>query len=378
MAHARLRAAAPERAGLSARETAALTADIDALPGTGWCSGAVLLAGRGPYAAVRHAAGWALRYASYCPDTDRGVRLPRAQWVPMSQDTVFDIASLTKLCTAIAALQQTERGSLELDAEITRYVREPVPRHGVTVRQLLTHTSGLRPELPLYEYPEDERAEALWSEPPRTPPGEEYRYSDLNLLLLQGVLERVTGTSLDVLIERGVTRPLGMASTRFRPPAEWRRNTAATEDQRRPWAKLDRGLVWGQVHDENAWALGGVAGHAGLFSTARDLAVLCRALLTGGAYGTARILTPSSVALLLRPPGLGFSIDQPWFMGELAGPLSGGRAAGHTGFTGTSLVLDPVTDTFLVLLANTVHPVRRPPDSRPRASAATRLARAVR
>lgn len=378
MAHARLRTAAPERAGLNPRETVALAADIDALPGTGWCSGAVVLAGRGPYVAVRHVAGWALRYASYCPETDRGVRLPRAEWVPMGQDTVFDIASLTKLCTAIAALQQTERGSLELDAEITRYVPQPAPRHGITVRQLLTHTSGLRPELPLYDYPEDERREALWSEPPRTPPGREHRYSDLNLLLLQDVLERVSGTPLDVLVERGIARPLGMASTRFRPPDEWRRNTAATEDQRRPWAKLDRGLVWGQVHDENAWALGGVAGHAGLFSTARDLAVLCRTLLTGGAYGTARILAPSSVALLLSPPGLGFSTDQPWFMGELAGPLSGGRAAGHTGFTGTSLVLDPVTDTFLVLLANTVHPVRRPPDSRPRASAATRLARAVR
>ena len=113
-------------------------------------------------------------------------------------------------------------------------------------------------------------------------------------------------------------------------------------------------MVRGVVHDENAWALGGVAGHAGLFSTARDLAVFCRALLAGGAYGPARILGPDSVDLLLTPPGLGFAVDQPWFMGELAGR----GAAGHTGFTGTSLVLDPATDTFLVLLANTVHPKR--------------------
>ncbi len=122
--------------------------------------------------------------------------------------------------------------------------------------------------------------------------------------------------------------------------------------------------------------MGGVAGHAGLFSTARDLAVLCRTLLSGGSYGPARILAPASVAQLLEPPGLGFRTGAPWFMGELAGP--GSRAAGHTGFTGTSLVLDPVTDTFLVLLANTVHPVRRPPDSAPRAAAASLLARAVR
>lgn len=133
-------------------------------------------------------------------------------------------------------------------------------------------------------------------------------------------------------------------------------------------------MLRGEVHDENAWALGGIAGHAGLFSTAGDLAVFCRTLLAGGSYGTARILGLDYVELLLSPPGLGFALDQPWFMGELAGH----GAAGHTGFTGTSLVLDPSTDTFLVLLANTVHPRRRPSDSDPRAAAATRLARAVR
>ncbi|MBD2818876.1 serine hydrolase [Streptomyces parvulus] len=128
------------------------------------------------------------------------------------------------------------------------------------------------------------------------------------------------------------------------------------------------------VHDENAWALGGVAGHAGLFSTARDLAVFCRALLAGGSYGPARILGPDFVELLLAEPGLGFALDQPWFMGELAGR----GAAGHTGFTGTMLVLDRATDTFAVLLANTVHPRRRPPDNAPRAALGTRVARAVR
>lgn len=190
------------------------------------------------------------------------------------------------------------------------------------------------------------------------------------MILLAFVLERITGRTLDVLIEDGITRPLGMTETGFGP----RPGAAATEDQRRPWAKADRGMLRGEVHDENAWALGGVAGHAGLFSTAPDLAVLCRALLAGGAYGPARILGPDFTELLLTPPGLGFAVDQPWFMGELAGR----GAAGHTGFTGTSLVLDPATDTFLVLLANTVHPRRRLPDSRPRAAMATHLARAVR
>jgi CubicO group peptidase (beta-lactamase class C family) len=288
-------------------------------------------------------------------------------------DTPFDLASLTKLFTAVAAVQQIERGTLGIDARVGAYLPDfrAAARHDITVRQLLTHTSGLRPELPLYDCADDtERLELLRAEAPVGAPGT-YCYSDLNMLLLQHVLERLTTRTLDVLIHDGITRPLGMTATRFGPCPD----AAATEDQRRPWAKADRGMVRGVAHDENAWALGGVAGHAGLFSTGHDLAVFCRALLSGGGYGPARILGPDFVELVLTPPGLGFALDQPWFMGELAGR----GAAGHTGFTGTSLVLDPATDSFVILLANTVHP-RRPmvPDSGPRAAAATRLARALR
>jgi CubicO group peptidase (beta-lactamase class C family) len=290
----------------------------------------------------------------------------------MTTDTPFDLASLTKLFTAVAAIQQIERGTLGIDARVGAYLPDfrAAAAHGITVRELLTHTSGLRPELPLYDHPDDTaRLAALQAEPPIGVPGT-YCYSDLNLLLLQHVLERITGRTLDVLIHDGITRPLGMASTTFGPCP----GAAATEDQRRPWAKVDRGMLRGVVHDENAWALGGVAGHAGLFSTAHDLAVFCRTILAGGSYGPARILGPDFVELLLTPPGLGFALDQPWFMGELAGR----GAAGHTGFTGTSLVLDRATDTFVVLLANTVHPCRRPAANGPRAAAATRVARAVR
>ncbi|TJZ55512.1 beta-lactamase family protein [Streptomyces piniterrae] len=336
-----------------------------------WCTGAVVLAGRGQVVAAEDATGWALRYRCYDPERDRGIELPRDLWEPMRVGTVFDLASVTKLFTAIAALQQVERGRLELDDE----VRAHLPRFasGSTVWQLLTHTSGLAPELPFH----DHRGRAaqlalLWEEAaaPSGPPGT-YRYSDLNLIALQLVLEKLTGRRLDALVRDGITGPLGMSSTSYGPLAPL--GVAATEDQRRPWAKADRGLVRGEVHDENAWALGGVAGHAGLFSTAQDLAVLCRALLNGGAYGTARILGPDTVAALLDPPGLGFAVDQRYFMGELAGR----GAAGHSGFTGTSLVLDRATDTFLVLLATTVHPVRRNGGSAPRAAAATCLARAV-
>lgn len=368
----RLRVETPERAGLDPAELRHLVREVCDLT-TGerpWAAGAVVVAGRGPVIAVQHAAGWAVRWSGYDPETDTGVELPPADRVPMTVDTPFDVASLTKLCTAVAAVQQLERGTLGIDARVGAYLPDfHAAAHGITVRQLLTHTSGLRPELPLYDCPDDTaRLDLLRAEAPSSTPGV-HRYSDLNMLLLQHVLERITGRTLDVLVRDGITRPLGMTATDFGPCP----GAAATEDQRRPWAKVDRGMLRGVVHDENAWALGGVAGHAGLFATARDLAVFCRALLAGGGYGPARILGPDFVDLLLSPPGLGFVVDQPWFMGELAGR----GAAGHTGFTGTSLVLDRATDSFLVLLANTVHPVRRPADSAPRAAAATRLARAV-
>ncbi|KUL25437.1 serine hydrolase domain-containing protein [Streptomyces regalis] len=370
----RLRGDTPERAGLDPGEIRYLVREVHDLTigPRPWAAGTVLAVGRGPYLAVEEAAGWAVRYASYDEEKDAGVELPPEAQVPMTTGTPFDLASLTKLFTAVAAVQQIERGTLGIDARVGAYLPDfrGAARHDVTVRQLLTHTSGLRPELPLYDCADDaERLERLRAEVPVGVPGT-YCYSDLNLLLLQHTLERITSRTLDVLIHDGITRPLGMTATHFGPCPR----AAATEDQRRPWAKADRGMLRGSVHDENAWALGEVAGHAGLFSTGRDLAVFCRALLSGGAYGPARILGPDFVELLLTPPGLGFAVDQPWFMGE----LSGRGAAGHTGFTGTSLVLDPVTDTFVVLLANTVHPRRRTPDSRPRARAGTRVARAVR
>jgi CubicO group peptidase (beta-lactamase class C family) len=370
----RLRIDTPERAGLDPEELRHLVREVHDLT-TGdrpWAAGTVVVAGRGPVIAVEEAAGWAVRYSAYDPETDNGVELPPNSRVPVTVDTPFDLASLTKLFTAVAAMQQIERGTLGIDARVGAYLPDfrAAARHGITVRQLLTHTSGLRPELPLYDCADDaERLAMLRAEAPVGEPGT-YLYSDLNLLLLQSVLERISGRTLDVLVHEGITRPLGMTSTDFGPCP----GAAATEDQRRPWAKADRGMLRGVVHDENAWALGGVAGHAGLFSTARDLAIFCRTLLAGGSYGPARILGADIVELLLTPPGLGFAVDQAWFMGELAGR----GAVGHTGFTGTSLVLDPATDTFLILLANTVHPRRRGPDSGPRAAAGTRVARAVR
>jgi CubicO group peptidase (beta-lactamase class C family) len=292
----------------------------------------------------------------------------------VTPDTWYDLASLTKvLVTVPLCLEALAAGRLDPQAPLRDLLPEVAwlqerPNLGdARVLDLATHTSGLPAWQPLYTTGLD-RSTAfarLLHTPLAGPPGP-IVYSDLGFLILGHLLERLEGERLDVLAKRLFTR-LGLQDAlAFAPPP----GALVAPTERCPWRQR---LLRGEVHDENAWALGGVAGHAGLFSTARDLAVFCRALLAGGAYGPARILGPDFVELLLTPPGLGFAVDQPWFMGELAGH----GAAGHTGFTGTSLVIDPRTDTFLVLLANRVHPRRRPADSGPRAALATRLARAV-
>ncbi|MEE1943149.1 serine hydrolase [Streptomyces sp. TRM 70361] len=385
-----LRRGTARQAGLLEPQLRGLVADAGSFlsppAGRPWYAGAVLLAGRGSTVALHEAIGYAVRYAAYDEAGDTGVELPAGRRIPARPGTVYDLASLSKLFTAILAVRQIERGALALEAPVAGYLPEfgAAGKAGITVRQLLTHTSGLTAWLPLYAEPSREAVlRRLWREAPLDPPGTVYRYSDLNLVVLQLVLEEVTGEPLDVLLRRDVTGPLGLRRTRYNPPASWRPRIAATEDARPPWSGLDRGMVWGEVHDENAYALGGVAGHAGVFSCAWDLAVLCRTLLNGGAYGSARILAPESVELLFHDfntgfpgdgHGLGFELYQHWFMGAMATP----RTAGHTGFTGTSLVLDPTTDTFLVLLGNSVHPVRTwRSGSAPRVAAADRLARAV-
>ncbi|MFE7587474.1 serine hydrolase [Streptomyces gardneri] len=385
-----LRRGSAERAGLLPAHLDRLVTDAEAFlapsPTHPWYAGAVLLAGRGGTVALHRPIGSAVRYSAYDEKTDTGVELPPGERIPMTEDTVFDLASVSKLFTSILAVQQIERGALELEAKVTAYLPEfgGGGKQDVTVRQLLTHTSGFRSWIPLYREPTREgRLRLLWAEKPASPPGTAYLYSDLNLISLQLILEEITARGLDTLLHDEITAPLGMHRTRFNPPLSWRPGIAATEDARRPWSGLDRGMVRGEVHDENAYAMGGVAGHAGVFSRAWDLAILARTLLNGGAYGRARILSPESVDLMFTDfntafpgdeHGLGFELHQHWYMGAMATP----RTAGHTGFTGTSLVLDPTTDAFLIVLGNSVHPVRSwRSGSAPRVAAANHLARAV-
>jgi CubicO group peptidase (beta-lactamase class C family) len=343
--------------------------------------GTVVLAAYDGVIVSHRAMGYALRYAD-----GAGTLLPADRQLPMRPDTIFDLASITKLFTAVVAMQQAEAGRIDLDRTVAKYL-PGFGRHGkdaITVRQLLTHTSGLRPDISFFDHPTYERKlAALYADTPQAPPGTAYSYSDVNLIALGLVAETVSGTTLDVLVRDGVGRPLGLVDTGFNPPAEQRYRTAAGEYEHVPPAQVDRGLVWGEVHDENAWAFGGVAGHAGLFSTAHDLAVLCQAVLNGGAYGHARILRRDTVAAMLtagnrafpaNPHGLGFELARPSYMGALSSPYT----AGHTGYTGTSLVIDPTTRSFVLLLTNRVHPSRLRGSINPaREGVATALARAV-
>ncbi|GAA1686476.1 serine hydrolase domain-containing protein [Fodinicola feengrottensis] len=312
---------------------------------------AVLVVARDGEPLLRHAVGDAVRFKV------GGDLLPPQDRVPARTDTIYDLASVTKLFTAVVAVRMTERGLLDLAAPVVEYV----PAFGtpaITVRMLLTHTSGLEPDLPLWRDwgSRQERLEAVLTRPPVNPPGGGHLYSDLNMITLGVVLEAVTGRRLDELVRDCVTGPLAMASTGFNPPAAVQDRVAATEDE----SYAGRGMVRGEVHDESSWALGGVSGHAGLFSTADDLATFGRAIVEGGGG----ILSEESARMLTvggGEHGLGFELAAHRYMGALADT----GAYGHTGFTGTSLVVDPASRAVVVLLTNRVHPDRRGPSVNP-------------
>lgn len=293
-------------------------------------------------------AGSALRYS---PD---GSLLPRADWVALRRDTVFDLASVSKLFTAIAAMQLVEEGLLDLGEPVARRLPEFAGgrRELVTVRHLLQHTSGLPAERLLWrDHPDPAaRFDAALRPPLESEPGAQRRYSDLGMIALGVLVARCRRQPLDRVVHEGVIGPLGLGDTTYGPVDPT--TTAATEIQRDP----PRGLVRGEVHDENAWALGGVSGHAGLFSTADDLALLARALIDGvsqSADAAHGVLGAETIELMVTE-GLGFEVDERSFMGDLAGP----RTVGHTGFTGTSLVVDLDRRVAAVLLTNRVHPSR--------------------
>ena len=295
-------------------------------------------------------------------------------WAPTprpDEHTLWDLASLTKVVGLTTAMMQlVEQHRVDLDAPLQRYIPDWTGpnKNRVTVRNLLTHTSGL-PAFKAYDeitHDPDSLAKLMFSTPLDTIPGVRMVYSDIGAYMLGKLVERVTGQTLDAYVRDHVFVPLKMDETMYRPPASLLPRIAPTEfDPKRG------GLVRGKVHDERAYYLGGVSAHAGIFSSGHDLARFSRMYLNGGTLDGVRIVQPATIAQFTaytdstfsnrgigwqKPdlPGMKFaSPSSAW-----AGHLMSTRAFGHTGFTGTSIAIDPSRDLFVVLLTNRVDPTR--------------------
>lgn len=300
----------------------------------------------------------------------RGPVLP-AGLSPATPDTIYDLASLTKVVATLPLiLQGVAEGHLGLDDPLPRYIPES-PHAAITIRHLLAHTSGLPAWIPFYleAHGYDPIVRQAATYPLSGTPGAQVLYSDLDYILLGEIARRTLGAPLDDLASARIFRPLGMTRTGYRPPAEAKPQIAPTEDgtaieqtmtgeagRRHAWRQT---LIWGEVHDSTAYAMGGVAGHAGLFGPADDLVACARMWLAEG-RGPAGPVLPSALvreATARQTPGeaargLGWALGGPhaWW-GDALSP----RAYGHTGFTGTSIAMDPERDLAIVFLSNAVH-----------------------
>jgi uncharacterized protein YbbC (DUF1343 family)/CubicO group peptidase (beta-lactamase class C family) len=310
--------------------------------------------------------------------TAYGARATEPAREPMTTDTVFDLASLTKVvATATSIMILVERGKVRLSDPLSTYIPEikGEGRDRITIELLLTHRAGYAPDFDLKEQwiGYGEAIQRLISEPLRNPPGARFVYSDINYIALGEVVRRASGLMLDDFARKNIFVPLGMRNTGFRPPIAQRSRTAPTEKRKgqlsylgdapeNAGADADKWLR-GEVHDPTSYRMNGIAGHAGLFSTADDLAIYCQMILGGGTYRGTRILGPLTVAEMTRPRlvsdtgwarGIGWDINTSFSTnrGELF-PLG---SFGHTGFTGTSLWIDPASKMFVVFLSNRVHP----------------------
>jgi CubicO group peptidase (beta-lactamase class C family) len=332
---------------------------------------------------------------------------------PMLLSTVFDMASLTKVvATATSMMILLERGGYRLDDAVAKYLPEfaaspkepsaspqvavpnqapaegtavsswdPRDKSKITIRQLFTHFSGLKPDFDLSVKwsGHDEAIRRLKDETLQTPSGIKFIYSDLNYIALGELVHRLSGSPLDAFAQKNIFQPLGMRDTGFSPDAAHRERAAPTEKRAETEAYLGGKeksgstdtIIQGEVHDPTAWRMGGVAGHAGLFSTADDLVVFCQMILNQGEFGGHRILSPLAVKTMTSnqvpaslsgdaPPhlqiarGLGWDIASSYSSNR--GDLFPPNSFGHTGFTGTDVWIDPSTQTFLILLTNRVHP----------------------
>jgi beta-N-acetylhexosaminidase len=289
----------------------------------------------------------------------------------VAEDSIYDVASLTKpIVTTTAAMMLAQQKCLDLDTPVESYLpsfaasakSDPHSswRHRVTVRMLLLHNSGLPAHRDFYKEAKGHNAilAQVLAEPLVRELGAQVEYSDLGFILLGEIVERLTGESLDVFAKRHIFELLGMDHSTFNPSRSSRADIAPTEMDK----AYRKRLVWGEVHDENAWAMGGIAGHAGLFSTARDVAIFAQMILNGGIYAHRRLLARATIEAFTSRVTIGNSAralgwDVPT-EGSSSGRYFSSRSFGHTGFAGTSLWIDPERQLFVILLTNRVNPMR--------------------
>lgn len=315
--------------------------------GAGKCPGAVLLVGQGDEIVYRKA---------------YGLRAVEPAKVPASPDTIYDLASLTKaIATGPSIMILVDEGKLNVADKVAKYIPEfgVNGKQDITIEQLLIHCGGLIPDNAMSDY-EDGPANAwknICALKPTWKPATQFAYSDLGFIVLGKIVEKVSGQPLDLFAHEHLFAPLGMSHTCFNPPQSWRELCAPTLRRNGQWAP-------GQVHDPRSLAMGGVAGHAGLFSTADDLSKYCRMLLHHGTLDGVRIFKESTYEDMIQPRslpnhagsrGYGFDINT-GYSGPRGDRFERGSTFGHTGFTGTSFWVDPIHQCYVILLTNSVHP----------------------
>ena len=341
---------------------------IDDAIAAGKTPGAVLLVGQGDEVVYRKAYG------------NRSVEPKKVSETP---DTIFDMASLTKVvATAPSIMILSDRGKLNVRDAVAKYIPEFAQngKQDITIEMLLLHRSGLIPDDDMSDY--DKGPEQAWKNiyalKPKWEPGTHFAYSDMNYIMLGKLVEVISGRPLDAFAKENIYEPLGMIHTQYKPPESWRGSIAPTE-------KRDGHWMIGEVHDPRSYALGGVAGHAGLFSTADDLSRYCRMLMHYGVLDGHRVLKQSTVKEMTIERclpdgsgcrGYGFDIDTP-YSGCRGDRFERGTTYGHTGFTGTMFWIDPIHQCYFVLLTNSVHPNGKGNVIRLRHQVATAVAEAL-
>ncbi|SFL67764.1 CubicO group peptidase, beta-lactamase class C family [Paenibacillus sp. 1_12] len=281
----------------------------------------------------------------------------------VESDSLWDLASVTKPIAILPLMVMLEQGKCYLDDVITHFLPEykDTDKANITLRQLLSHSSGIPGQQPLYQTSptKQDLMAAVRSLPLRYSPGTDVEYTSQGYMILGDIIESIAGASLDIVLQQMVLDPIGLCQTMFNPPKSLHHRIAATE-----YCEWRHAVVKGEVHDENAVVLGGIAGHAGLFSTVDDMSLLCQTMLRLGETAQGRFLQPETVRMMTcnETPSLKLSRGLGWQGRDRhdspAGDLFSLSSYGHTGFTGTSIWMDPEADVFVVLLTNRVHPTR--------------------